>query len=33
MTLNRDLYSVHRRAVVAKLKADAVDYVAELEIA
>ncbi len=33
MTLNRDLYSVHRRAVVAKLKADAADYVAELEIA
>jgi hypothetical protein len=33
MTLNRDLYSVHRKAVVAKLKADAADYVAELEIA
>jgi hypothetical protein len=31
MTLNRDLYSVHRQAVVAKLKADATDYVAELE--
>jgi hypothetical protein len=32
MTLNRDLYSVHRSAVVAKLKADGADYVAELEI-
>jgi hypothetical protein len=33
MTLNRNLYGVHRKAVVAKLKADAHDYVAELEIA
>ena len=32
MTLNPDLYGVHRAAVVAKLKADAADYVAELEI-
>jgi hypothetical protein len=32
MTLNPDLYAVHRAAVVAKLKADAADYVAELEI-
>jgi hypothetical protein len=32
MTLNPDLYTVHRAAVVAKLKADAADYVAELEI-
>jgi hypothetical protein len=33
MTLNRILYSVHRRAVVEKLKTDAPDYVEELEIA
>ncbi len=32
MTLNPDLYGVHRAAVVAKLIADAADYVAELEI-
>ncbi len=32
MTLNADLYAVHRSAVVAKLKADAADYVDELEI-
>jgi hypothetical protein len=32
MTLNRDLYAAHRDAVVRKLKADAGDYVAELEI-
>ena len=31
-TLNRILYSVHRKAVVAKLAADAPDYVANLEI-
>ena len=30
MTLNTDLYAVHRAAVVAKLKADATDYVAGL---
>ncbi len=33
MTLNADLYAVHRPAVVAKLKADAADYVDELAIA
>jgi hypothetical protein len=32
MTLNRDLYSVHRKAVVAKLKVDAKNYVVELDI-
>lgn len=32
MTLNADLYAVHRFAVVAKLKADATDYVGELEL-
>ncbi len=32
-TLNRMLYSVHRQAVIAKLAADAPDYVANLDIA
>ena len=32
MTLNRDLYAVHRAAVIAKLKADAANYVDELSI-
>jgi hypothetical protein len=32
LTLNPDLYAVHRASVVAKLKADASDYVAALEI-
>ena len=31
-TLNRVLYSVHRQAVIAKLAADAPDYVANLDI-
>ena len=32
MTLNRDLYAVHRAAVIAKLKADAANHVDELSI-
>ncbi len=32
LTLNPDLYAVHRKAVVAKLKADASDYIDALEI-
>ena len=32
LTLNPDLYAVHRAAVVAKLKADAADYIDALEI-
>jgi hypothetical protein len=32
LTLNRDLYAQHRESVIARLSADAADYVAELEI-